>query len=126
MKENVDWQMLKSEYAEGSLSLTALAEKYNLSYYVLVRRAGMERWREARQRFRNAESAEKDYSVGNIADQLNRKLRQWVEDPDSVNIADIDKAAGVLKKLQDMKHAEEGDTPVIYLSHQIPRSQAGD
>ena len=44
MKENVDWQMLKSEYAEGSLTLTALAEKYNLSYYVLVRRAGMERW----------------------------------------------------------------------------------
>ena len=54
MKENVDWQMLKSEYAEGSLSLTVLAEKFNLSYYVLVRLAGMERWREARQRFRNA------------------------------------------------------------------------
>ena len=45
MKENIDWQMLKSEYTEGTLTLTALAEKYNLSYYVLVRRAGMERWR---------------------------------------------------------------------------------
>lgn len=123
MKENIDWQMLKSEYTEGTLTLTALAEKYNLSYYVLVRRAGMERWREARQRFRNPESVRKDYSVGDIADQLNRKLQQWVEDPDSVNIADIDKAAGVLKKLQDMKRSDQEEAPVIYLSHQIPRHE---
>lgn len=124
MNANIDWQGLKSEYIEGSLTLTALAEKYDLSYSVLVRRAGMERWREARQKFRNPERVRKDYSVGDIADQLNRKLRQWVEDPDSVNIADIDKAAGVLKKLQDMKRSDEDETPIIYLSHQIPRHQA--
>lgn len=123
MNEKIDWKMLKSEYTEGTMTLTALAEKHNLSYSVLVRRASTERWREARQRFRNAEPPEKDYTVGSIADQLNRKLQQWVDDPDSVNIADIDKAAGVLKKLQDMKHSEEGDTPIIYLSHQIPRRE---
>ena len=123
MNPNIDWQVLKSEYIKGSLTLTALAEKYELSYSVLVRRAATERWREARQKFRNPDCSAKEYSVGDIADQLNRKLQQWVEDPDSVNIADIDKAAGVLKKLQDMKRSDEDETPIIYLSHQIPRPE---
>ncbi len=120
MSKDINWQALKEEYITGKLTFTALAEKYHMSYSVLVRRAAMDRWREKREDFRNDTLQQQRYSVEKIADRLNRKLCQWVDDPNSINISDIDKAAGVLKKLQDMKHSEE-ETPTVYLSHQIPR-----
>lgn len=41
-----DWDAIKSEYVAGTMSLSALSKKYDISYDTLKKRSAKERWRD--------------------------------------------------------------------------------
>lgn len=65
--------------------------------------------------------------ISALVDELCGMLRRWSAEPDSLPIGDIDKAASTLKKLQDIRIAEESQTGdqsrTVVVTHHVPRAE---
>lgn len=114
----IDWDKIRDEYDRGNTTYRILSRKYKVPYVQLATRAKKEGWalrRTGRQRH---------YSVGDVADALSRLLVDWMSSLEEPAVGDIDKAAGALKKLQDIRRAgEAAEEGSIILEHQIPRAE---
>ena len=53
MEKKTDWAKIKIEYANGKASYRELAEKHNVSFSTLQKRAKEEKWAEARKKYRD-------------------------------------------------------------------------
>lgn len=70
---------------------------------------------------------EQENHIPALVNELCGMLRRWSDDPGSLPIGDIDKAASTLKKLQDIlaaeqDRAENGGQGRIIVTHHIPRT----
>ena len=115
----IDWNKIRDEYFRGNTTYRILARKYHVPYVQLAGHAKKEGW--AAQRPQNA----RRYTVSDVADELSRLLVDWMNALDNPAVGDIDKAAGALKKIQDIRRSNEGgaeEGPII-LEHQVPRAE---
>lgn len=122
--DEIDWGKIRDEYDRGGTTYRILARKYRVPYVQLASRAKKEGWA-----LRRA-GRKPHYSVGDVADELSRLLVDWMNGLQEPAVSDIDKAAGALKKIQDIRRAgeekqEEGDGTII-LEHHIPRGGEGE
>lgn len=64
-----DWRKIKTEYITGDVSLRALAEKSDVSFSQLGKRAAAEKWKEQREKQRNkTETKAKQKAAEKISD----------------------------------------------------------
>ena len=119
--DQIDWDKIRDEYDRGNTTYRILARKYKVPYVQLAARAKEEGWalRRPRQKQR--------YSVGEVADELSRLLVNWMNGLEEPAVGDIDKAAGALKKIQDIRRSGDDapDGPII-LEHHIPRASEAE
>lgn len=117
--DTVDWDALRKEYLQEETSYRALSRKYNIPYATLARRAKREGW--AQRRWIKTHKPQ-SMTISDVAGELSQMLYLWMAELDHPAVGDIDKAAGALKKLQDLQRSDEEqeDRPII-LTHHIPR-----
>ncbi len=116
--DSIDWDKIRDEYLRGNTTYRILARKYGLPYVRLAEHAKEEGWAACRTARRRR------YSVEDVADELSRLLINWVNGLEEPAVGDIDKAAGALKKIQDIRRSgEDAEESAIILTHQIPRAE---
>ena len=116
--DEIDWDKIRDEYDRGNTTYRILSRKYRVPYVQLAARAKEEGWA-----LRHA-GRQRHYSVGDVADELSRLLVDWMNGLEEPAVGDIDKAAGALKKIQDIRRAgEDSEEGPIILEHQVPRAE---
>lgn len=118
---NYDWNAIKTEYITTSISYRKLCEKYNVSFTTLVKRAGKEKWVEARQKHNNkivansvkkSESKAVDYkkTLYEIAYKVARQLNDMTEQNSIFDLAAMGikpkDITGAIKDLEDALHVK--------------------
>ena len=54
MKQNHDWNALKTEFVTGDITVCALAKKYGISYGTMLRHSQIEHWKELKEEYLNS------------------------------------------------------------------------
>lgn len=85
-----NWSKIKAEYIRGGTSYRKLAEKYNVSPSVLMRRGAQEKWADLRKQNESktlakisdkiaSQEAKKAVDLADIAELLARKIQENIE-----------------------------------------------
>ena len=74
------------------------------------------------------QASENGLEISALVKELCGMLRRWSKDPAVLPIGDIDKAASTLKKLQDIRTAEDSrlaaqEEDTVMITHYIPRPE---
>lgn len=125
------WDSMKNEYLTGSISLRALARKYELTYSTVISRAKVEEWEDERNKL-NAEVAEAvaktqtakaqsntekaELAIGTVLDKV-IIASAMVSPADTKSLKDITAMMKDLKELQvfTVKNADEDTVSVSLL-----------
>ena len=104
------WDALRAEYVAGGISQRALAEKYDISYGALKRRAAEEGWTALRDgRARDVDARESDSQIAlRVRRRMLMKLERMAEDMPAEAVTERksqDDSAVSLFKLRDLTAA---------------------
>ncbi len=109
----MDWKKIKAEYIAGGTSYRKLAEKYEVSFTTLQRKAKEERWLELRRQkeektmtkivdFVSSREAKKANRIIDVADKLLCRIANIIDssEPDT---SEVKQLASALKDLKEIK-----------------------
>lgn len=123
MSKKVDWPKLKTEYITTAITTRALAEKYDVSYSALSKRAAKEAWSEARSEFGSTYEAEVQRKVVKatsdkaaellsrelrIADRLSELIESKLAEGKNISSNAIKEYANTIKILEQVKRSITG------------------
>ena len=113
-RNEIDWEQLKKEYAQGGTSYRKLAKKYDVSFQILQNVAKQEKWTELLRRAKDetntkiVKSIAKDNAkhmlkINKVADKLLDKIESTLDSIDSLDSQSIKHFTSALKDIKDIK-----------------------
>lgn len=113
-RNEVDWEQLKKEYAQGGTSYRKLAEKHDISFQILQKVAKQEKWTTIRRQVidetntKIVKSIAKDNAkhmlkINKVADKLLDKIESTLDSIDSLDSQSIKHFTSALKDIKDIK-----------------------
>ena len=105
-KGGIDWEDLELEYLNSRISLKDLAEKRQISYSAVQRRARAEQWADRRTKLEQ----EQGYArLGHVTDKLLMKMAETIDGEKELEARDLKALSSALKELGEVKEKlEEG------------------
>ena len=110
----MDWEKLKAEYIAGGTSYRKLAEKHGVSFNILKRVAGNEKWAKLREQAKAkattkiVDTIAKDMvknavKINDVADKLLDKIVMLLEECEDIDSQAIKQLTSSLKDIKDIK-----------------------
>ena len=105
-KGGIDWEDLELEYLNSRISLKDLAEKRQISYSAVQRRARAGQWADRRAKMEQ----EQGYArLGHVTDKLLMKMAETIDGEKELEAKDLKALSSALKELGEVKEKlEEG------------------
>ena len=105
-KGGIDWEDVELEYLSSRVSLKALAEKRQISYSAVQRRAKAGQWADRRAKLEQ----EQGYArLGHVTDKLLMKMAETIDGEKELEARDLKALSSALKELGEVKERlEEG------------------
>ena len=113
-RNEIDWEQLKKEYAQGGTSYRKLAEKHDVSFQILQKVAKQEKWTTIRRRVVDetntkivksiaSENAKHMVKINKVADKLLDKIESTLDTMDALDSQSIKHFTSALKDIKDIK-----------------------
>ena len=113
-RNEIDWEKLKKEYAQGGTSYRKLAEKHDISFQILQKVAKQEKWTTIRRRVVDetntkivksiaSENAKHMRKINKVADKLLNKIETTLDSVDALDSQSIKHFTSALKDIKDIK-----------------------
>lgn len=110
----MDWDIIKVEYIAGGTSYRKLADKYGVSFNILKRVAGKEKWAKLREQAKEKattkmvdtiakDMAKNAVKINEVADKLLDKIIYILELSDGIDSQVIKQLTSSLKDIKDIK-----------------------
>lgn len=110
----MDWDIIKAEYIAGGTSYRKLAEKYGVSFNILKRVAGKEKWAKLREQAKEKattkmvdtiakDMAKNAVKINVVADKLLDKIVMLLEECEGIDSQVIKQLTSSLKDIKDIK-----------------------
>ena len=105
-KGGIDWEDAQLEYLNSRISLKDLAEKRQISYSAVQRRARAGQWADRRAKMEQ----EQGYArLGHVTDKLLMKMAETIDGEKELEAKDLKALSSALKELGEVKEKlEEG------------------
>ena len=105
-KGGIDWEDAELEYLNSRISLKDLAEKRQISYSAVQRRARAEQWADRRAKLEQEKSCAR---LGHVTDKLLMKMAETIDGEKELEAKDLKALSSALKELGEVKEKlEEG------------------
>lgn len=105
-KGGIDWEDVEMEYLNSRMSLKELAEKREICYTTVQRRAKAGQWAARRERRRQEQCSAR---LGHVTDKLLMKMAETIEGEKELEARDYKALSSALKELGEVKERlEEG------------------
>ena len=105
-KGGIDWEDAQLEYLKSRISLTELAEKRQIRYSALQRRAKAGQWADRRAKMEQEQSYAR---LGHVTDKLLMKMAETIDGEKELEARDLKALSSALKELGEVKERlEEG------------------
>lgn len=105
-KGGIDWEDVELEYLNGRMSLKDLAEKRQISYSAVQRRAKEGQWADRRAKM---EQEQGYVRLGHVTDKLLMKMAETIDGEKELEARDLKALSSALKELGEVKERlEEG------------------
>ena len=99
-KGGIDWEDLELEYLNSRISLKDLAEKRQISYSAVQRRARAGQWADRRAKMEQ----EQGYArLGHVTDKLLMKMAETIDGEKELEAKDLKALSSALKELGEVK-----------------------
>ena len=110
----MDWDIIKAEYIAGGTSYRKLADKYGVSFNILKRVAGKEKWAKLREQAKEKattkmvdtiakDMAKNAVKINDVADKLLDKIVMLLEECEGIDSQSIKQLTSSLKDIKDIK-----------------------
>lgn len=110
----MDWDIIKAEYIAGGTSYRKLADKYGVSFNILKRVAGKEKWAKLREQAKEKattkmvdtiakDMAKNAVKINEVADKLLDKIVMLLEECEGIDSQAIKQLTSSLKDIKDIK-----------------------
>lgn len=110
----MDWDIIKAEYIAGGTSYRKLAEKHGVSFNILKRVAGNEKWAKLREQAKEKattkmvdtiakDMAKNAVKINDVADKLLDKIVMLLEECEGIDSQSIKQLTSSLKDIKDIK-----------------------
>ena len=105
-KGGIDWEDVELEYLNSRISLKDLAEKRQISYSAVQRRAKAGQWADRRAKLEQEKSCAR---LGHVTDKLLMKMAETIDGEKELEAKDLKALSSALKELGEVKEKlEEG------------------
>lgn len=105
-KGGIDWEDVELEYLNSRMSLKELAEKRQISYSAVQRRAKAGQWADRRAKMEQEQSYAR---LGQVTDKLLMKMAETIDGEKELEARDLKALSSALKELGEVKERlEEG------------------
>ncbi|MDD7651256.1 MAG: hypothetical protein PUK81_01770 [Firmicutes bacterium] len=105
-KGGIDWEDVELEYLNSRMSLKELAEKRQISYSAVQRRAKAGQWADRRAKMEQEQSYAR---LGQVTDKLLMKMAETIDGEKDLEARDLKALSSALKELGEVKERlEEG------------------
>ena len=105
-KGGIDWENAELEYLNSRISLKDLAEKRQISYSAVQRRAKAGQWADRRAKMEQEKSCAR---LGHVTDKLLMKMAETIDGEKELEAKDLKALSSALKELGEVKEKlEEG------------------
>ena len=105
-KGGIDWEDVELEYLNSRISLKDLAEKRQISYSAVQRRARAGQWADRRAKMEQEQSYAR---LGQVTDKLLMKMAETIDGEKELEAKDLKALSSALKELGEVKEKlEEG------------------
>ena len=105
-KGGIDWEDVELEYLNSRISLKDLAEKRQISYSAMQRRARAGQWADRRAKLEQEQSYAR---LGHVTDKLLMKMAETIDGEKELEAKDLKALSSALKELGEVKEKlEEG------------------
>ena len=105
-KGGIDWEDVELEYLNSRMSLKELAEKRQISYSAVQRRAKAGQWADRRAKMEQEQSYAR---LGQVTDKLLMKMAETIDGEKELESKDLKALSSALKELGEVKERlEEG------------------
>ena len=105
-KGGIDWEDVELEYLNSRISLKDLAEKRQISYSAVQRRAKAGQWADRRAKLEQEQSYAR---LGHVTDKLLIKMAETIDGEKELEAKDLKALSSALKELGEVKERlEEG------------------
>ena len=105
-KGGIDWEDLELEYLNSRISLKDLAEKRQISYSAVQRRARAGQWADRRAKLEQEQGCVR---LGHVTDKLLMKMAETIDGEKELEAKDLKALSSALKELGGVKEKlEEG------------------
>lgn len=95
-----DWENIKQEYINSSVSLRALAEGEGISLSTLEKRAGREGWSQCR---KQRQLEQNSVRLEQVTDKLLKKISEVIDNGEELDARDYKALTSALKELGEVK-----------------------
>lgn len=103
-KGGIDWEDIELEYLNSRISLRELAERRQVSYSAVQRRAKEGQWIDKREKLRQERSSVR---LGNVTDKLLMKMAETIDGEKELEAKDLKALSAALKELGEVKERLE-------------------
>lgn len=103
-KGGIDWEDVELEYLNSRVSLRELAERRQISYSAVQRRAKERQWVDKREKLRQERSSAR---LGNVTDKLLMKMAETIDGEKELEAKDLKALSAALKELGEVKERLE-------------------
>lgn len=105
-KGGIDWEDVELEYLNSRMSLKELAEKRQISYSAVQRRAKAGQWADRRAKMEQEQSYAR---LGQVTDKLLMKMAETIDGEKELEARDLKALSSALKELGEVRERlEEG------------------
>ena len=105
-KGGIDWEDVELEYLNSRISLKDLAEKRQISYSAVQRRAKAGQWADRRAKLEQEQGCVR---LGHVTDKLLMKMAETIDGEKELEAKDLKALSSALKELGEVKEKlEEG------------------
>ena len=110
-KGGIDWEDVELEYLNSRMSLKELAEKRQISYSAVQRRAKAGQWADRRAKMEQEQSYAR---LGQVTDKLLMKMAETIDGEKDLEARDLKALSSALKELGEVKERlEEGGSDYV-------------